>query len=187
MHRLVPDMSALLVVDVQERLAQAMPPERLDGLVRRAEILVDAAKMLGVPVVATEQYPKGLGPTATPLRDALARAEVNPLEKLEFSACANAACAAAIEGLPGRAIVVLGMETHICVFQTVRDLILRGRVVFVVSDAVCSRFEDNRKHGLALCERAGAFVAPMETILFDWLGAAGSDAFRVLSKRIRDL
>src|ERR1019366_4986673 len=152
MHRLDPGSALLLVVDVQERLATAMPQAAMDRLVSNTLVLLESARLLGIPVVATEQYPKGLGPTVAPLA-----------EKLR----------------------AMGVEPIVCVFQRVRELARRGIDVHVVADAVVSRREENRALGLGLCERAGALVSPTETVVFDWLGRAGSEAFKAISKLVR--
>jgi nicotinamidase-related amidase len=135
--------------------------------------------------VASEQYPKGLGPTVEPIAERLRAMGVEPIAKTTFDACAEPRVAQALaERSPG-AVVVAGMETHICVFQTARELARRGLDVHVVADAVASRREENRALGLALCERAGACVTPTETVVFDWLGRAGTEEFKAVSKLVR--
>jgi nicotinamidase-related amidase len=185
MDRLDPRSSLLLLVDVQERLAAAMPEDRMELLVANARILLEAARLLDVPVVATEQYPKGLGPTVPSLGDVLRERGVEPIAKTTFDACGEPRVARAVADRSPRAVVVAGVEAHVCVFQTARELARRNVDVYVVADAVASRREENRALGLSLAERAGAFVAPTETIVFDWLERAGTDAFRTLSKLVR--
>lgn len=185
MNRLDPASSLLLVVDVQERLAAAMPQPAMDRLVASSLVLLEAARLLGVPVVASEQYPKGLGSTVAPIAEKLRAMGVEPIDKLTFEACGEPRLARVLSERAPRAVVLAGMETHICVFQTARELARRGLQVHVVADAVASRREDNRALGLALCERAGAMATPAETVVFDWLGRAGTDAFKALSKMVR--
>jgi nicotinamidase-related amidase len=185
MDRLLPDRSLLLVVDVQERLAVAMPEGAMAQLLKNTALLLDAAKVLGVPVVCSEQYPKGLGPTVPPLAEKLRDLGVTPLEKLAFGAADDPKVARAVADRAPGAVIVAGMETHVCVFQTVRDLAHAGYAVHVVGDAVCSRREAHVSMGLELCERAGAYVAPAETVVFDWLRKAGSDEFKALSRLMR--
>jgi nicotinamidase-related amidase len=185
MVRLEPASSLLLVVDVQERLAPAMPPPALERLVANGRLLLEAARLLHVPVVATEQYPKGLGPTIAALAEPLGAAGVQTIEKLAFGAADEPRVTQAIARSSPRSVVVIGMETHVCVFQTVRELVRRGYTTFVVADAVASRREENRALGLSLCERAGGISLPAESVVFDWLGVAGTDAFRALSKLMR--
>jgi nicotinamidase-related amidase len=105
---------------------------------------------------------------------------------MTFDACSDLAVARALARDPApRAVVLAGMEAHVCVFQTARELVKRGYATYVVADAVCSRREENRALGLALAERAGAFVAPTETVVFDLLERAGTDAFKAVSKLVR--
>jgi nicotinamidase-related amidase len=185
MERLDPASTVLLVVDVQDRLAAAMPPETLERLVKNTGILLDAAKTLGVKVVVSEQYPKGLGPTLPAVASKIAEAGATPMAKVTFDACSDLAIARALSDHDPRSVIVVGMETHVCVFQTARELVKRGYATYVVADAVASRTEENRRIGLSLCERAGAIVTATETVCFDWLGQAGSDAFKAISKLVR--
>jgi nicotinamidase-related amidase len=185
MIRLEPESSVLLVVDVQERLAAAMPAPAMERLVGNGRLLLEAARLLHVPVVVTEQYPKGLGPTVAGLAEPLRAAGVQPIEKLAFGAADEPRAALAIGQSSPRTVVVVGMETHVCVFQTVRELARRGYEVFVVADAVASRREEHRVLGLSLCERAGAIVMPAESVVFDWLHVAGTDEFKALSRLMR--
>jgi nicotinamidase-related amidase len=184
-ERLTPDSSVLLVVDVQERLAAAMQKEAVDRLVRNVGILLEAAKLLGVPVLASEQYPKGLGATLAPVLAKLGELGVAPIAKLDFDACGDAGFGRALSATGARAAIVTGMETHICVFQTARELVRRGYTTYVVADAVASRTEDNRQIGLSLSERAGAAVTATETVAFDWLGCAGTEAFKAIARLVR--
>jgi nicotinamidase-related amidase len=185
MDRLQPANSLLLVVDVQERLASAMPPEAIDRVVRNGGILIESAHRMGVPIVFSEQYPKGLGPTVPSLADRLREIGVEPIDKLTFDACGEPRIMRAIAGIAPRAVVVAGMETHVCVFQTARELVRRGYDTHVVADAVASRRDDDRTIGLGLCDRAGAAVTSTETVVFDWLERAGTDTFRAISKLVR--
>ena len=136
-------------------------------------------------VLATEQYPKGLGHTVPPLAARLEAAGVAPVAKMTFDACGDPGLARALAAMAPRAVVVVGMETHVCVFQTVRELARRGYEVHVPVDAVASRTGENRTTGLALCERSGALVTTTETIVFDLLERAGTDAFKAVSKLVK--
>jgi nicotinamidase-related amidase len=172
----------LLVIDVQERLAAAMPKAQLAELEKNAAVLIRAAKRLDVPVVATEQYPKGLGPTIASLRELL---PADAMTKMEFSCGASKPIARHILGTGRKQAVVVGMEAHVCVFQTVRDLVRGGFSVFVAQDAVISRTEANRGVGLSLCEKAGATLTSTEAVLFDLLGVAGTPEFKELTALIK--
>lgn len=185
MDRLDPRSCVLLVVDVQERLASAMPQAAMDRLVANVVVLLESARLLGIPVLASEQYPKGLGRIVAPIAEKLRAMAVEPIDKTTFDACAEPRIARELAARSPRSVVLAGMETHICVFQTARELARRGMDVHVVADAVASRREENRAIGLALCERAGAVVAPAETVAFDWLERAGTDAFKAVSKLVR--
>lgn len=175
----------MLVVDVQERLAAAMPPEAMAALGRAASILLEAASALGARVIATEQYPQGLGATVPAVRERLVAAGAPILEKMEFAAVEAPGFAAAWEAAKGRTAIVIGMETHVCVFQTVRELAQRGVEVHVPIDGVASRRDDHRQVGLELCRAVGATITTSETIAFDWLGRAGGEAFKRISKAVK--
>ncbi|MCC6214990.1 MAG: isochorismatase family protein [Polyangiaceae bacterium] len=186
MKRLVPARTVVVVVDIQERLAAAMPPDDLAAVLRATRILVESARALGAPVVATEQYPKGLGPTLPDVRAALDAAAAPVLEKLAFSACDSEGFTAHLAQRPAlEAAVVLGMESHVCVYQTVRDLVARGLTVHVPIDGVASRRADHREAGLELCVRAGGVRTTAESVAFDWLARAGGDEFKLVSKLVR--
>ncbi len=180
--KLDPTRAAVLVVDVQDRLTPAMPPDALARVVKYAKALVGAAKELGLPVIATEQYPKGLGRTLPELREVLPSA---PIEKVHFSCGADPAFAAALETTRRRQVIVCGMETHVCVFQTARDLVGMGYEVHVCADAVSSRTEEHRRVGLELCREAGAIVTTAETAIFDLLHRAGTDTFKKVAPLVK--
>ncbi len=178
------DRCVLVLVDVQERLASAMPAEAMQAVERACCALVSGAKHLGVPVLWTEQYPKGLGPTVSSIKATLAD-DVSPIEKISFSCAQAPAFRKQLDELHRKQIIVCGMETHVCVYQTVRDLLGDGYRVFVASDAVVSRTEQNRQIGLSLMERAGAVLTSTEAVLFDLLGVAGTPEFRYISALVK--
>jgi nicotinamidase-related amidase len=172
----------LLVVDVQERLAKAMPAPALATLEKNAAILVRAARRLQMPVVATEQYPKGLGPTVPSLRELL---PADPMTKMEFSCGASKPIAQEILGTGRRQAIVAGMEAHVCVYQTARDLVERGFTPYLCRDAIISRTDEDREAGLALARDAGAVITTAECALFDLLGEAGTPEFRAISAAVK--
>lgn len=184
-ERTKPSTTAIIIVDVQDKLVPAMPADDVAALERAVRILLGAAAELGAPVLATEQYPKGLGTTIGTIRELLERAEADVVEKLTFSACNEPQFVQALKDTAADAAIVIGMETHVCVFQTVRDLVSRGIQVAVPLDGVASRRSDHKQVGLDLCAKAGATITTSETILFDWLVQAGTDTFRTLSKLVR--
>ncbi len=162
-----------------------MPAARVGDLERAATIMLAAAAELGAPVLVTEHYPKGLGPTIPAIAARLAEADLCPIEKLTFSACNEPRFSQALKDTGADAAIVLGIEAHICVFQTVRDLLSRDIRVDVLHDGVASRRDDHRQVGLDLCARAGATITTAETVLFDWMVQAGTDTFKRLSKLVR--
>jgi nicotinamidase-related amidase len=172
--------TAVLLVDMQERLAAAMDPQALERVVRRCGALVEGARALGLPLVVTEQYPKGLGPTLAGLRELLG--EARPVEKIRFSAL-GPDVRRQLEGR--RNVVVAGMETHVCVFQTVRDLTDAGLHPILCVDAVLSRSVADREVGLQLARDAGATLSSVEAVLFDLLGEAGTPEFKRVSAAVR--
>jgi nicotinamidase-related amidase len=171
--------SLLLLVDMQERLVPAMADAA--DVTQRCGILLRAAHALGVPVFASEQYPKGLGPT---LPD-LAPYATSRLEKMEFSAYANSAIKDALTRAGQKQIVLAGVEAHVCVLQTGLDLIAAGFQVFVVADAVASRRAESREVALHRVARAGATLITAEMALFEWLRSANAPEFRAISRLIR--
>lgn len=179
--------AALCIVDFQERLAAAMPEAARLACERNIVLLLELAQRQGWPVLVTEQYPKGLGPTVATLQKAIgARTHgVFRLEKLHFSVTAAPSFDETFAQVGRRQWVVAGMETHVCVYQTVRGLLERGITVHVPEDTVVSRASANRARGLALMESMGAVVTCTETLLFDALHVAGTDDFKALSKQLR--
>ena len=175
--------SVLTIVDVQERLFNAMDAERRDDMVSNVKILASAARRLDVPVLVTEQYPKGLGRTLPEVKALLA--DVAPFEKTAFS-CADAeGFMDRLKGFGADHVILTGVEAHVCVLLTALDLLARGLKVSVVADAVCSRRTANLEIGLAQARQAGAVITATETVVFQLLGRADSDAFRELSKLLR--
>ena len=178
---ITPDRSQFLIIDVQDRLAAAIP-ER-EQIVRNCAVLLKAANELGVPVMASEQYPQGLGHTVAEL-SALTKPE-DRLEKVEFSCVQNERLADRLKR-PGRdQIVIGGVEAHVCVLQTAFDALSRGSEVFVVADAVGSRHTTSKELALRRLEAGGASVVTTEMVVFEWLQSASAPAFKALSKLIR--
>jgi nicotinamidase-related amidase len=174
--KLDPKRTMLLVIDVQEGFRRAVPD--FERVARATATLIQGAELLEVPIVITEQYPRGLGETAPEVAEHLP-AGTEPLEKVVFSA-------ADAEGfdLAGRdQVLVCGIESHVCVSQSAIDLLETGVEVQVPLDAVSSRTEENKRVGLHKMERAGAILTSVEASLFELLGRAGTDEF----KRIQQL
>jgi nicotinamidase-related amidase len=184
---IAPARSVLLIVDIQERLASAMPRSVMEQLERYTTVLVELARRKDLPVVVSRQYPKGLGPTVPSVEEALAGLNAHRFDKLEFSVTAAPAFAPVRRALGPRRTqwIVVGMETHVCVYQTVRDLVGAGQQAFVPRDVVVSRTQDNWKTGLALIERVGGVVTSAETVIFEVLGQAGTEDFKALSRLLK--
>ena len=173
--------SALLVVDIQERLAAVM--SKRERVVANTLHLIEAAKLMGMPVIVTEQYPKGLGPTLGEINSAVP--EYKPFEKIHFGCCDEPGFNDMIAGLDRRIIIVAGMETHVCVLQSVLGLLKDGYAVHVAADAVCSRKKDDHIVGLGVARDAGAVVTSTEAALFQLLRRAGTEEFKAISRRIK--
>jgi nicotinamidase-related amidase len=173
--------AVLLIVDVQEKLAAVM--KEREQVVRNTLHLIELAKMTGVPVMVSEQYPRGLGPTVPELREALPF--YRPLEKMTFDCCGQPSFLEELKDHGGSTVILTGMETHICVLQTCLGLLRGGISVHVVGDAVCSRTKENWKTGLAFMRDAGAVATCTETALFQLLKAGGTEEFKKISKRIK--
>lgn len=174
--------AVLVVIDVQEKLCRAMDPDVLKALTANATILLEAAKELGLPVIATEQYVKGLGETLDVLK---AHLSVPALEKMSFSSCGDVKFVDALTATGRTQVIITGMETHVCVLQTVLELLDAGLTVHVVRDAVMSRHKKNWKTGLNVMGAAGAVVTSTEAVLFQLLKIAGTEEFKKLSKLVR--
>jgi nicotinamidase-related amidase len=174
--------AVLVVIDIQEKLCRAMNPEVLATLTANTTILLEAAKELGLPVIATEQYVKGLGETLDVLKTQLPS---SALEKMTFSCCGDVSFVQALTATGRTQVIIAGMETHVCVLQTVLELRDAGLTVHVVRDAVMSRHKKNWKTGLNVMGAAGAVITSTEAALFQLLKIAGTEEFKKLSKLVR--
>lgn len=175
------ERSALIVVDIQEKLAPAM--QAGERAIARTAILVAAARAIGVPVLASVQYPKGLGPLVPALAGVIGADE--QVTKTHFSALAEPAFAGRWRALGRPQAVLTGMEAHVCVLQTAMELLAQRFAVFVVADAVDSRTEASHALALARLAQAGAAIVNTEMVVFEWLGRADRPQFRPLSALIR--
>ena len=173
--------AALVIVDIQERLVVAM--DQKENVTTNCLHLIEAAKLLKIPTVVTEQYPKGLGPTIHELKDAVP--VYAPLEKITFDCCRGDGFLEKIASLGKKQIILTGMETHVCVLQTCLGLLKEGYTVHLVSDAVCSRKQTDYKTARELMRDAGAVITCTETVLFQLLEKAGTPEFKAISKRIK--
>lgn len=176
------EQAVLVVIDVQEKLCRAMDEKVLEKLAGNIGVLQETARELGIPVVVTEQYVKGLGETLPAIREKLTEPA---MEKMTFSCCGDNAFLDKLKGLNRRQVVVTGMETHVCVLQTVLELLDAGYAVHLVRDAVMSRRKDNWFVGLETAAAAGAVLTSTEAAMFQLLRVAGTDEFKRLSKLVR--
>ena len=172
--------SVLVIIDMQERLVPAMQaPART---IRNTRTLLSSAHELGIPVIMTEQYPAGLGHTVPELTG---RPDTITLEKMHFSCMEDETFAETLARLGRKQVVLAGMEAHICVVQTAASMIERNYDVFVVSDATASRTLDSEQACIARLSASGAAIVTTEMVVFEWLGKAGTPAFKKLLPLIK--
>jgi len=176
--------SVVLLVDIQERLVAAMKEDDRDRVLRGAGILAGAAALLEVPRILTEQYPKGLGPTAKQLLDRLYET-VSRFEKTSFSCCGADGLVTLIQETRRVQVILAGMESHVCVLQTAMDLIGAGLRPVVAEDAICSRNPEHHANAVARMRQAGVVVANTESIVFEWLRDARHEQFKAISALVK--
>ncbi len=174
--------SRLLVVDVQEKLVVALSDASRERLIANCRFLVEGATLFGVPVVATEQYPKGLGSTVASLADLIAERPA----KTQFSALECTGWGTAAASSDDRfQVVVAGMESHVCVLQTVLDLLAAGYQTFVVVDAIAGRRDLDHQVALERMANSGATLTTAEAVLFEWCESASAPEFKQLSALVK--
>lgn len=177
--------SQLLIIDVQDRLCAAMPQDCLELAYSNINRLSKSAQMLSIPIVATEQYPRGLGST----RDTVAAVLPNGqkyCEKTSFSCCSANGFESHLSSKEERPQVILtGLEAHVCILQTAAGLQHWGYDIYVVSDAVCSRSPQNRENALNRMRQGGIKITNTESVVFEWLGSAEDPRFKDISQLFR--
>ena len=173
--------TALILVDVQAKLLPAMHAREalLDNLKR----LVQGVRILGVPILWTEQNPSGLGPTLPEIADLLPQQK--PVSKFSFSCCGSEQFRKELKALNRRNMLIAGIESHVCVYQTAADLVNLQCEVQVVSDAVASRTPENKLIGLEKSKSVGACLTSTETVLFELLKDANSEKFKEIIKIVK--
>jgi len=176
------DQVALVVIDVQEKLVPAMKHSISGVLVQHIGLLLEGFDALGLPVIATEQYSKGLGHTIADLNAATHQACI---EKTSFSCCGETNFMTALEKTGAKQVILVGMEAHVCVLQTLLDLRDRGYIVHLVRDAICSRFKMDFETAVANAAAAGAVITTTETALFQLVGGATHPGFKTVSQLAR--
>ena len=170
-----------LVVDIQEKLLPVMPDST--ALIARTRTLIEGLHILAVPFIVTEQYPQGLGATVPTIRDLLPQATT--YAKTAFSACDDAAILADLRGRGLSTIIVCGIESHVCVQQTVIDLSALGFQPVVVADCVASRQLAERDLALRRMSHEGAIVVSAESLLFELIRISGTDRFKAISRLVK--
>jgi len=180
-HTLTRSKTALLVIDVQEKFSPVMPD--FDGMVANIARLVLTFEMFDMPIAVTEQYPEGLGNTVAKIADQFTMLEV--VEKMELDATENSHFREKLNKLGCDTFVVCGLETHVCVNQTVLGLLAMGKTVHVVADAMGSRHAIDHSIGIRKMENAGALITSTETVLFELAGRAGTDSFKNIQTMVK--
>ena len=175
--------SQLLVIDIQERLASAMPDEVLEKIVVNTQILLTAANDLDIPVLHSEQYPKGLGNTVAAIAEHFP--ESSSVTKTSFSCSDAEGFNDLIATQKRQQVIIVGMESHVCVLQTALQLQQKGYAVFIVEDAICSREKFNHKNALKRLRQSDIVVTNVESVLFEWLRDASHPQFKKLSTLIK--
>lgn len=177
------DKAVLVVIDVQSRLVPAMPQQVYARMLATTAMLVEAARLLGIPVVTTEQYPQGIGHTVPELAAACAEGVI---EKTSFGCCGEPSFLQAMEQRGRQQVIVTGMEAHVCVYQTVLGLLAAGYHVQLVRDAICSRNKEDFRAGVSNAARAGALVVTAEMVLFQLLQGSRHDQFKAISRLVKE-
>jgi nicotinamidase-related amidase len=178
---LTTDNTVFLLVDVQGKLAHSMHAR--EHLFSNLKKMVKGMRVLEVPILWAEQNPKGLGPTVPEVAELLA--DLQAIPKYSFSCYKNSEIRQSIEALNRPNVVVAGIETHVCVYQTIRDLLKAKYSVQIVADAVSSRTSENKQIGLEKCKGAGAEITSVETVLFELLDVAEGEIFKKILDIVR--
>lgn len=178
------DKSTLLLIDIQTRLSAAMQPAAAQIMLDNSVKLIQAAQWLNIPLLLTEQYPKGLGSTVEDIKLALPDAALR-FEKTSFSCCGCDGFKQKLVAGGRRQVVIAGQETHVCVLQTAIDLLRQGMQVFVVEDAVISRQDQHKNNAFSRMRQAGIEIICYESVLFEWLRDARHPHFKTISALVR--
>lgn len=184
-YKLDPASTMFLIIDVQTNLAAAMKKDVMGMVEGNTNIIIQASRALNVPVLVTEQYRKGLGSTLDSLSANLG-GNFSPIEKLSFSACGEAEFIKQLQALNRQYVMLSGIESHVCVLQTALELMERGHIVHVISDATCSRYKNDWKSAMKYLRSAGAIITTTEIALFQLLQKAGTPAFKIISPMFKN-
>lgn len=178
---LTTDKTVLVVIDMQGKLAQSMHCREL--LFENVQKMIKGAQALGLPLLLTEQNPRGLGPTIPEIADLVPG--VRRISKLSFSCCGDEVFSKELSGLQRRQVLLSGIEAHVCLYQTTVDLVASGYEVHVLADAVSSRTAENKAIGLQKMKDAGASITSVEASLFELLRVAEGPAFKQIISILR--
>jgi hypothetical protein len=170
-----------LVIDIQERLFQVM--DSREEFLHKCIILIEGLKVLKVPLLLTEQYPRGLGSTIGPIRQAVGSA--SSIEKVAFSCCDEPLFSSSLDRLARKKVIICGIEAHVCVLQTVVDLLERDYEPVVVADCITSRHSGDKDVALDRMRSEGALITTCESILFELTGVSGTDQFKSISRLVK--
>jgi isochorismate hydrolase len=181
-NKIKAELSQLVIIDLQTKLVGAMQADAMPLVIKNCGILAQAASLLNVPVIVTEQYPQGLGETLAEIKQYVDASK--PIIKSAFSAASEPKFNQKLHRDQSQ-IILSGMESHICVLQTALDLIKANKQVFVVEDAVISRSASNKANAIGRMRDAGCIITNTESVVFEWLGNAQHHAFKVISQLVR--
>lgn len=183
-HLLQPDNSVLVIVDIQTKLLNAMPALVTATLLKNTENLIKAAHLLDIPILLTEQYPKGLGATDTRITTHL-NSNTRCFEKTCFSCCSAENFSDSLQQLSRQQIILVGQEAHICILQTAFDLTHQNFQVYALEDATCSRQAQHHSNALQRMQQHDITISNTESVLFEWLEDAKHPHFSAISKQLR--
>lgn len=178
--RIKRDVTVGLVIDIQERLFPHMDQKEL--LLKKCTILLEGLKLLSIPLVITEQYPKGLGLTVSKISDVVSEASI---EKIAFSCCDEPAVMQSPVFKDRKAVIICGIEAHVCVMQTVIDLVAAGYTAVVVEDCISSRSPADKQVAVERMRSEGAMITTCESILFELARVSGTDEFKAISRLVK--
>ena len=173
--------SILFVIDAQDRLVGML--KNSEEIAKNNAILTKSAKILGVPIIATEQYPQGLGSTILEVRENIESGNI--FEKTSFSALKEDSVKTKLDSIGRKKVILTGIETHICVYQTARELMSAGYEVYVVKNAVSSRKTKDYRTALELIRDFGGKLTCLETVLFEWLGSSKHPKFKEIQSFVK--
>lgn len=179
--RILKERTAGLVIDIQERLYPHIHEH--EQLTKNVRILIEGLRAIGVPILVTEQYTKGLGPTIEPVR--LALGEYEHLEKMAFSCCDDDGFSAELEKLDKKFVIITGIEAHVCVLQTTIDLLKKNYIPVIVEDCISSRKINDKIMAVERMRKEGAIITTYESILFELLRYSGTDEFKAISRLVK--